>query len=84
MRERTHLDQAIERFRVMERELEDAQTLAELADEEGDEASLDESQKMLAVLNARVDKAQIASLLSGEADANDCYVEVNSGAGGTG
>ena len=83
MRERTRLDQAIERFRTMERELEDAQTLAELADEEGDEASLDESQKMLAALSARVEKAQVASLLSGEADSNDCFVEVNSGAGGT-
>lgn len=83
MRERTHLEQAIEHYRTMERDLEDAGTLAELGDEEGDEASLDESQNLLTALSERVQKAQLASLLSGEADGNDCYVEVNSGAGGT-
>ncbi len=83
MRERTHLEQAINRYRSLERELDDAQTLAELAEEEGDEASLDESQRLLEALSPRAQSAQLESLLSGEADGNDCYLQVNSGAGGT-
>jgi peptide chain release factor 2 len=57
--------------------------LAELAESEEDAASLDEAQGLLDALKARARKQQLQSLLSGEADANDCYLEVNAGAGGT-
>lgn len=83
MRERNHLDQSLASFHDLEQGLEDGWTLAELADAEGDEASLDEAQAMLDAIKATAAKQQLASLLSGEADGNDCYLEVNAGAGGT-
>ena len=83
MRERTHLEQSLKQFHDIEAELEDAVTLAELGEGEGDEDSVQEAQKQLEGLQAHAAKRQLESLLSGEADANDCYVEVNAGAGGT-
>jgi peptide chain release factor 2 len=83
MRERTHLSDAIGAFRAMERELDDALTLAELGEAEGDNASVDEAQRNLLALKAHAAKRELESLLSGEADMNDCYLEVHAGAGGT-
>ena len=83
MRERTHLANAIESYRVMERELDDALTLAELGEAEGDAKSVDEAQAQLTALRAEAGKRELESLLSGEADQNDCYLEVHAGAGGT-
>ncbi|MGL4540914.1 MAG: peptide chain release factor 2, partial [Polymorphobacter sp.] len=54
-----------------------------MAEEEGDMAMIDEGITALADLAKRADTDKVAALLSGEADANDCYLEVNSGAGGT-
>jgi peptide chain release factor 2 len=83
MRERTHLATAIDSYRVMERELDDALTLAELGEAEGDNKSVDEAQASLTALRAEAGKRELESLLSGEADQNDCYLEVHAGAGGT-
>lgn len=83
MRERNRLAAAIERQRKLEQRLEDAVELAELAEAEDDEATLADLERELASLRAEVEKEQLKSLLSGEADANDCYLEVNAGAGGT-
>ncbi|MSO81532.1 MAG: peptide chain release factor 2 [Alphaproteobacteria bacterium] len=83
MRERGGLIRAIDAVRAAERELDDALTLVELAEDEGDAATLAEAEAQLATLEARADKLQLESLLSGEADANDCYVEIHAGAGGT-
>jgi peptide chain release factor 2 len=67
----------------MERELDDALTLAELGEAEGDAKSVDEAQAALTTLRAEAGKRELESLLSGEADQNDCYLEVHAGAGGT-
>ena len=83
MRERTRLDQAIAKHRGFEQRLEDALTLIELGEAEDDEASVAEAEADLTRLRAVVAKRQLASLLSGEADANDCYLEIHAGAGGT-
>jgi peptide chain release factor 2 len=83
MRERTHLATAIDSYRAMERELEDALTLAELGEAEDDTKSVDEAQAALTALRAEAGKRELESLLSGEADQNDCYLEVHAGAGGT-
>jgi peptide chain release factor 2 len=69
--------------RDIERELDDAVTLIELGEAESDQATLDEADAQLRALAARAAKREIESLLSGEADANDCYLEVHAGAGGT-
>jgi peptide chain release factor 2 len=83
MRERTHISSAIDAYRAMERELDDALTLAELGEAEGDSKSVDEAQASLTALKEVAGKRELESLLSGEADQNDCYLEVHAGAGGT-
>jgi peptide chain release factor 2 len=83
MRERDRLADQVEVVRQMERGLSDAVEFAEMADAEGDEASLEDARAQLAELKARGARAELEALLSGEADANDAYVEINSGAGGT-
>jgi peptide chain release factor 2 len=83
MRERTRLDQAISRYHGFEQRLEDAITLIELGEAEDDGATIAEAEADLGRLRALAAKQQLATLLSGEADANDCYLEIHAGAGGT-
>jgi peptide chain release factor 2 len=67
----------------MEQGVEDALTLIELGESEGDAASIAEAEQLLTALKERAAKAELETLLSGEADSNDAYLEVNAGAGGT-
>jgi peptide chain release factor 2 len=83
MRERTRLADQVEGVRSLERDLSDALGYAEMAGEEGDEAALDEASAQLKALKARAGHAELEALLSGEADGNDAFLEINSGAGGT-
>jgi peptide chain release factor 2 len=83
MRERTDLDDRLSSLGRFESELEDAVTLVELAEAEADEATEQEAIAQLEMLKLEAERRQIEALLSGEADANDCYIEVHSGAGGT-
>ncbi len=82
-RERSRLDASIGSVRALERERADAIELAELAEMEGDAGVGDEAAASLRSLKARAARAELEALLSGEADGNDAFVEVNSGAGGT-
>ncbi len=83
MRERTHLDAALTAYREIVRSFDDSLELIELAEAEDDESVLEEAEAALLALQEEVEKRRIESLLSGEADANDCYLEVHAGAGGT-
>jgi len=83
LRERTRLDRAIEGYRRIEREVDDAVGLIELGDAEGDRAIVAEAEANLEKLREEARKREVESLLSGEADGNDCYLEVHAGAGGT-
>ncbi len=83
MRERRRLDEAISATRKIESELEDTVGLIEMAEEEGDSALVDDGVAALAELAERAERDKVAALLAGEADANDTYIEINSGAGGT-
>jgi peptide chain release factor 2 len=83
MRERGRLADQVEGVRRLERAVADAIELIELAEAEGDAATADAALADLQALAAEAKRREIESLLSGEADANDCYVEVNAGAGGT-
>jgi len=69
--------------RAIERETEDAVMLVELAEMEGDQAVLAEAEAALKRISEEAKRREIESLLSGEADGNDCYMEINAGAGGT-
>jgi peptide chain release factor 2 len=83
MRERTQLEEQIGSLTGLERELDDAVTLVELGEAEEDEATEQEGVAALKVLLKEAQRRQTEALFSGEADANDTYVEVHSGAGGT-
>ena len=83
MRERTNLDNGINGMREMEGELSDAVELIELGEIEGDTEIVDEAEVQLAEICARASRLRLESMLSGEADGNNCYVEIHAGAGGT-
>jgi len=83
MRERTRLAGQVDAVKFLETELADAVGYAEMAEAEGDEAAFDEACATLKALKERAARAELEALLSGEADGNDAYVEINSGAGGT-
>ncbi len=83
MRERQHLDDSINGVRQLEADLNDNLELIELGDAEGDADVVCEAEAALKALRTDVQRRQIASLLSGEADGNDAYLEINAGAGGT-
>ncbi|WP_291837161.1 peptide chain release factor 2 [Brevundimonas sp.] len=82
-RDRSRLEAQINTVKEMEQGLEDGVMLADMADEEGDEAALDGARADLKAIKDRAARAELEALLSGEADGNDAYLEVNSGAGGT-
>ena len=70
-------------MRAIESGLAEAVELIEMAEAEGEPELVAEAEATLAALQTESGKRQLGSMLSGEADGNDCYLEVNSGAGGT-
>jgi peptide chain release factor 2 len=83
LRERNRLDRAIGGYQRIEREVADALELIELGEAEGDAAVVRDAEAALEKLRDEAARRELESLLSGEADANDCYLEVHAGAGGT-
>ncbi len=83
MRERTRLDGQIGQVRAIERDMKDSIELLELAESENDAATAADAEKALTGIRDLAARLELESLLSGEADTNDCFLEVNAGAGGT-
>ena len=83
MRERNRLASQIEGVTALEREVADTVELIAMAEAEGDAAMAADAAESLRALAAEAKRREIESLLSGEADGNDCFVEINAGAGGT-
>ncbi len=83
MRERTRLVEQTDGLRTLQREVADAVELVALAEAEADAAMIEDGTASLRRLAQEAKRREIESLLSGEADARDAYVEVNAGAGGT-
>ncbi|MCJ2054581.1 peptide chain release factor 2 [Methylobacterium sp. J-070] len=83
MRERQQLDEAVSAIRKLERDLEDGATLIELGEMEGDESSIREGEAAILAVEKEAASRQVETLLSGEADGFDTYLEVHAGAGGT-
>ena len=83
MRERSRLADQTEGVLRLEQSVRDALELVELAEAEGDADTADAAVADLKALAVEAKRREIESLLSGEADQNDAYVEVNAGVGGT-
>ena len=79
MQERTHLEGQIKALTEIQTELDDSLELAEMAEEEGDEGAIDDIQQSLRTLRERAGRAELEALLSGEADGNDAYLEIQIG-----
>ena len=83
MRERNKIAEARNIITELENDVTDAEEIAELAEVEGDNSLLEDVRESLSKALVRAETAELKALLSGEADSNDCYLEINSGAGGT-
>jgi peptide chain release factor 2 len=83
MRERDALEDQLAAIGRIEGELDDQVMLIELGESENDESTIADAEAALKRLKAEVARRELEALLSGEADANDCYLEVHAGAGGT-
>jgi peptide chain release factor 2 len=83
MRERTQLDNAVRGYRELEGGVRDNTEMIKMAEAEGDQNLVTEAENTLFKLRELAAQRELESLLSGEADSNDCYLEVNAGAGGT-
>jgi peptide chain release factor 2 len=83
MRDRQMLVDAMDRYTGMSQEMSDNIELIELGEAEGDDEVVAEAEAALKALKERAAQAEIEALLDGEADGNDTFLEINSGAGGT-
>src|SRR4029453_5016644 len=83
MQERTALEDQLNALARIEQELDDQLTMIGLGEAEKDQAVVAEAQAALKTLSTDVARRELEALLSGEADANDCYLEVHAGSGGT-
>jgi len=83
MQERSRLESAFKNILSLSNDLSDNIELAELAVMEGDTLLLEATVTELGLVKDKAQKAELEALLSGEVDANDCFVEIHPGAGGT-
>jgi peptide chain release factor 2 len=83
MRERQKLEASLTDVRALENALVNAEGLIAMAEAEGEAELIAEGETTLDALRGRAEQLRLESMLSGEADANDTYLEIHSGAGGT-
>ncbi len=83
MRERQQLDDSISGVKRLVQQLDDNVELIAMGEEEGDQDIVTDAENALKELRAESARLQVEAMLSGEADGNDTYLEVHSGAGGT-
>ena len=83
MRERNALDEQVSAIRRMETDLDDGATFIEMGEADDDASAIQEGEGTIRRISAEAARRQVETLLSGEADGNDSYLEVHSGAGGT-
>jgi peptide chain release factor 2 len=83
MRERQKLDTSLTQVTKLTNELHDATALIEMAEAENDAGVVTDAENSILALNKRAEQMRLESMLSGEADGNDSYLEIHAGAGGT-
>ena len=83
MKDRTYLEGRLTNYQELEFDIKDNISILELADAENDNDLLEEGKNKLEELYISIKKTELETLLSGEADINDCFLEINAGAGGT-
>ncbi|MGH7213327.1 MAG: peptide chain release factor 2 [Tepidisphaeraceae bacterium] len=77
------LKTAVEPIEELARGIDDVKALYELAEEAGDQVSMEEADRMLAGLEQRYGQVELQSLLDGPNDPRNCFFNIQAGAGGT-
>ena len=83
MRERNRLQTEIGNYDKLVQEFDENVELIGLAEAEDDKEILSEAEEALRALAEKARKLELEAMLSGEADPNDCFIEIHAGAGGT-
>ncbi|NNE58753.1 MAG: peptide chain release factor 2 [Hellea sp.] len=83
MRERSQLEGAFDNIKTIDSDLANILELIELAELENDDEMVGEAEEALQKLSKKAEEAELEALLSGDVDANDCFLEIHPGAGGT-
>ncbi|AHX11518.1 peptide chain release factor 2 [Neorickettsia helminthoeca str. Oregon] len=83
MKEKSNIESGLDEFRKLSAQLTDLIEMIELASDEDEQETIKELEIELLALQEKIKKKEIECLFSGEADANDCFIEIQSGAGGT-
>ena len=83
MRDRQMLVDAMDTYSTIKQELADNSELIELGEMEDDQEVITEAEEAIRALAGKAAKKELEALLDGEADGNDTFLEINSGAGGT-
>lgn len=82
-KERSSLEAVVETIDLLDQGVEDVEGLLELAVEEEDQETFDEIEPELAELEAKLEKLEFRRMFAGDHDASDCYIDLQSGSGGT-
>ena len=82
-KEKNILEENLNNYIAQEHSLKDLLELCEMAEADNDEDLLAEGQAQLEQLQEETHRGELEALLSGEVDANDAFLEVHSGSGGT-
>ena len=83
MQEKKHLERIVGALDIIEKEKVNLFELTELAEAENDIDLIEDISTLINKLANKCEKLQLESLLSGEVDSNNCYIEIHAGAGGT-
>ena len=83
MRQRTLIEESLSSYEGLKKEFNETLEIIKLSEEDNDKSLLNESIKKLEELNKIIQNKQLETLLSGDIDQNDCFLEINAGAGGT-
>lgn len=83
MKEREQLSQALDRVRRLDHDLRESLELLELGTLEDDSEIVEAAENDIDHLHQKIQRLRLETLLSGEADANNCFIEIHAGAGGT-
>jgi len=83
MREHVNLENSINSLEKIVSEFSDNLELIEMGEAEDDQEIVLEAETQIEAIAGKLVRLRLKSMLSGEADANNCYVEIHAGAGGT-
>jgi len=83
LKQQTRSRNTVEQYDRANDELDDAEAMLELAQEEGDQESADEARSMARGMEAQIEAMEFARMLSGPNDHYGALLSINSGAGGT-